>query len=505
MYTLLWTSPLGDVFSTVLDLQDPARKDGLEPTVVPIPRADAWTGSYLTDQPYKYGWAAAPGLDAEDQYNWSKGLRLTGDLKQTIYADDNPTWSKYTLQMDYTDKTLKEINLESRIVDGKIVPNYIYGPADLATGKLGNPLGAIGDLFVTVGTNPLDGNHPYVLNALERAELAMGLSPGDLVPPSVGDVKKPNPVDPGLTVKHTYKEIYIVDKIEVTTEAELDPFFYWMDDGDAAWFDRLVESKAQVKVYYKGLSGPAGDKTFTPKELQEKNDIWYNTLFGTDYADTVSGSEFWTTKVPFAVEGINKSSPKPGPDSPLSKNKNPQITISYRGAKAYIRTLVYTRPTTLTVTSLVGDIEIDMRKRDNDVGATDAFALDKMVEAVVTFTAFADTSIPAYLPVHISLTQGADTVNEDFVKPAGAYSVKGATGMIGPLGDGPPDVNSEAEYYSNNFVDVSSNVKNNGKSTAVRFYYASPDYSTTGNSVEVGSRRVAFQLPITWKNIQETP
>jgi len=527
-YDLTWISTdYVEPFTVTLDLQDPkskAYKDAVKaagggtpdfsdlPTVIPIARAAKWTDlpDPTLDQTYVFG-------SVVDLFNWSKGLSLTanpGHQGQKIYVDDYPKLDYYTLKAEYEPKVSRKLGGQKYFplgpdTDWRIVVDYDYAPTDT---KQEYPIGATGGLFVTVGTNPLTAKHPYVLAALKGSSVSDDPATWPYKAPEAYDLsdihsittadlsrKVENTIDPGLTVWDMYEEIYIVSKIDVTTKVALKPFFYWEDDSPEAWFDRLVAADGEITVSYKGYKGPApSTKKFTPKQLQELNTVWYNTPFEEDYPGQL------LSKVPFAVKGIVETSPT---SATHAKNREPQIKINYRGVYSFIDTPVYTRLVDLTVRPANGDsISVAMRPQDNDGGATNSVWFDTQVVAVARFTAASlpADQVPVELTVTLSPEDGSDLVAEEFRPTGASYSPKGSTGMVGKNGEGNPadeDV-SQAEYYSNNYRDVSSNYKNNGKTTAVRFFYASPDLSEK-DGVEVGSRRAGYQLPVTWSNIPQ--
>jgi hypothetical protein len=347
-----------------------------------------------------------------------------------------------------------------------------------------NPTSATGELLITIGKNPLDADHPYVLDALKGAGT---LAAPDYYAPDATDLKyntygtKAVTTDPGLTIRHTYEELYIVRSINVTTDAELDYFFYWMDDDADSWLTRLEKSKARVTVNY---SGGAAPKEKSVKEWAELNAIWLNPIFDPD-----GGTVIDPDAVPFAVKGVMESSPSR--TLAHGRNRDPKITISYRGAYYYIDTPVYTRLTNFEVTPVDGgeSIAVDMRPRDNDVGAKDAIWFGKQVTAVATFQAYSDTEKTAPWPVTMSAEDGADIVTATALLPAGA-TADGAKGA--PL---------EADKYSNNFGDISTNTRNNNRETAVTFVYTSPDELASPN-IQVGPRTMRARVTVAWTNIQ---
>jgi hypothetical protein len=347
-----------------------------------------------------------------------------------------------------------------------------------------NPTSATGELLITIGKNPLDADHPYVLDALKGTGT---LAAPDYYAPDATDLKyntygaKAVTTDPGLTIRHTYDELYIVRSIKVTTDAELDPFFYWMDDDADSWLTRLEKSKAMVEVSY---SGGADPKTKSVKDWAELNAIWLNPIFDPD-----GGTVIDPDAVPFAVKGVQESSPSR--ILAHGRNREPKITISYRGAYDYIDTPVYTRLSAFEVTPLDGgeSIAVDMRPRDNDVGAKNAIWFGKQVNAVATFTAYSDTEKTATWPVTMSAVEGADIVTATALL-TGTATAQGATGMP-----------AEPGKYSNNFADISTNTRNNNRETAVTFVYTSPD-KLADTAIAVGPRTMRARVTVAWTNIQ---
>ena len=543
-YDLTWITAYGNPLSPissatqnaqVLDLQDTdsvavkaAGTDTLLlknlPTVVPIMRAAVWTDIETSDPRYVYD-------SVKDVYNWSKGLRFTTkDYNQKVYVDDNPTLSKYTLEAEYYPVTkekerggkIKPFALD-QTTEWRIVPDYKYRATDTVRA---NPIGATGDLLVTVGTNPLPATDPKVLAALvgtgsiaspQYKAPTSGLSPGN--------VRKDNPIDPGLTIRHTYEDVYIVESIKVTTELELEPFYYWQEDTAAAWLERLVAAKGKITVNYKGLTGTPAPKEFTPQQLSEQNRVWYNTLFGTDYPtndidSSLTPDDAMKSKEPFAVMAIQESDPT---HRAHAKNRDPMITIKYRGAPAYIETPVLTRLAEFTIDPLTGDEvgKILYMGRDNDVGNTNAlwFGASK-VKGYVAYTAYSDPEYKKGFEVYMSPVPGADLVDKATYRPSVTFDALGTTGMVGAKGAGDPGDVSQAEYYSNNYYDLTHNTKNNGKAVSVRFYYAAPDCNDTtvctwafanwavtpaaqtwADRAGVATRRMGAQVQVTFENI----
>jgi hypothetical protein len=458
-YTLLWYSKDADkVFTEIIKLDTKGK------TVVPIARAETWTQLDPPDTYPVYG-------DDDPSLAWSRGLRLVGDLDAKIYVDDYPDFSKYRMQAEYIDAYVREIDLTPE-TEWAILP--FYDPTSTPV----NPKSAVGDLYITIGTNPLTATHPYVVDAFSKSSTS-ALSTGK--------------IDPGLTIRQPYAEIYVVKEITTNvTAAEIEDFFYWMPDSEAAWTKRLIDSKAEITVTYTGDN--PGPKTKTVEQWAELNKVWYNHIF-----TPVTGAPATLVyEDPFAVQGVTKTSPT---GLPLGRNRNPQIKISYRGAYAYITMPVYTRPTSFVVTPKSGDpsIAVDMRPRDNDVGAMNAKAFDSLVDAIVTFQAYYDTTVTTTLAVKFDDDGGSAPY-------AAAYVTSPPTGMTATGADGAPglaDSGAKAKLYSSNFGDASENPRNNGRSTSVRFVYASPDFSNTAGDVQVGTRILRGTVTVDWSNITQ--
>jgi len=482
-YTLLWYSSEADkVFTAVLDLKEPVANGGPGAngkTVKPISRAATWTDKTTANTYNTYG-------SDDTTLAWSRGLRLVGDLDAKIYVDDYPDFSKYRLQAEYVGTTantggeVKEIDLTPE-TDWMILPKYDSGSTPAT------PKNATGDLLITIGSNPLATSHPYVQTAYTR-------SGGTAYTPSGASSPK---VDPGLTIRQPYAEIWVVKEITTSvTAADLPDFFYWMTDDTPYWTKALIDSDATITVTYTGDN--PGPKTKTVKQWKELNDVWYNKIF----VLTGAGATL-QTEPPFAVQGITDTAPlaSDGSITPLGRNRNPRIKLSYRGAYAYVTIPVYTRPTGLAVTAKSGDpsVPVDMRPRDNDVGAMNAKAFDSLVDAVVTFQAYYDSSVTTTLTVKFD---DAGAVSGKY--PA-AYVTTAPAGITPTGADGAPGAansNAKAKLYSNNFGDLSENSRNNGRQTAVRFVYTSPDYSATSGVVQVGSRTLRGTVQVDWSNIQ---
>jgi len=262
-----------------------------------------------------------------------------------------------------------------------------------------------------------------------------------------------------------------------------------MGDTEQDWTDRLIDSGATLTVTYTGDN--PGPKTKKIEEWAELNKVWANHIFASSSLGPTAAEK------PFLVQGVTQTDGQ-NPKTPLGRNRNPRIKISYRGAYAYIQMPVYTRPTAFVVTAKNGDpsVAVDMRPSDNDVGAMNAKAFDSLVDAKVTFSAYYDSTVTTELTVKFDSAGGAPYAAAYVTSPPPGVTATGADGAPGT-----PGSNAKAKLYSNNFGDASENARNNGRQTAVRFVYASPDYSATGNGVEVGTRTLRGTVQVDWSNI----
>jgi len=430
-YTLLWYSAEADkVFTDIIDLSYSSKTSPRLPTVWPVSRAVTWTElDESDDRGYTYNGTTYG-------YVWSRGLNLTGPLDESVYVDDYPILSKYRLQAEYptdTDEVKKEIDLVPE-TEWRILPKYNS-----------DRTAATGDLLITVGRNPLASDHPYVKDALSKA----------------GGKTAYAWTDPALTASHPYKEVYIVQKIDVTN-TDFGDFFYWEDDTPAAWLGRLAE--ANVTVTYSGEG--TNTRTKTVEELWELNTVWANRVLWPARGDAA----------PFAIRGIVQSSPDKA--TVHSKNRNPQVTLSYRGAYYYLNVPVLTRLQSFVVEPADGGefVGVDMRPTDNDVGAMNAAKFDKLVKATATYIAFSDPDKVG--TVTTTFKTGAD--NDTTGAPAKA----------------------DAKKHTNNFGTPSTNPRNNGRQVAVVFYYASPDLPDD-DIANIGQRRMSSRVTVEWSHIQQ--
>jgi len=352
------------------------------PDVLPIARAQSWTNTQNKDG-FLY--------PDSDNYLWAQGLRLIGDLDQKLYVDDYPKFANYRLQAEYSDGAVKEVPLRAD-TSWEIRPRYNNGPD-----KTG-----MGDLLLTIGKNPLivyenDGTtikskqHPYVQAALDSIKFSDGTGGGTADNVLTGAPTATLTFDAGITMKHPYEEVWHVRSVKLVDEPGLDyfKFFYWDDDGAKAWTDRLIAKDASIVVTYTNDA----TKTFKVDAATRMNDVWYNEVPG--FAEVGKYT-------PFAVKGVQASSPASATypnGSPHARNRDPRVTLYYRGATYDFQVPVYTRLQGITAARKDGAdaTEIDMRFRDNDVGGTTATSFAGLLNVTADFTAYMNSDLHADL------------------------------------------------------------------------------------------------------------
>ena len=477
-------------------------------SVEPITRSDTWTDVELNSDTWLYK-DVTPDTEG-NLFAWSKGLRLVGDLEQKIYVDDYPTFANYKLQAEYIKGKVKEIPLKPE-TDWKIRPNYENGRD--TTGS--------GDLFVTIGKNAVitgreDAKsklHPYAQAAYDYygttatvtgdstdytvvfPDLIAAGSPGEGLPDLPGRT-----VDPGLTVKHPYEAIWHVKSIKLVEDPGLDPYFYWESDAGTDWVKKLVKKGAEIEVTY--TEGAPATKKFTVEAATQMNAVWVNHAPGQT-----------TIEIPFGVKGIQASS-LPTTAYPLglphARNRDPKITVYYRGQETTLAVPVYTRLMGIEAQFDGDNIPVDMKMTDNDRGAMDATAFSKKIKVVATFQAFSDpdktapytlsfdpdffveTTANQGVPVDFSTYSGDDDPEDLAVSYSMNFGVhKEFDWTIPPAGDWSTDGTKQGWGQCNN-------PRNNGREVAVVIYYKPPVVPAAGVA-NTSARNT--RVPVLWNNI----
>jgi len=449
-YTLMYQTS-GRTFTDVLEI----------PSVIPVTRAKDWKIGSDPNNGFKYP-------DNWDQF-WSQGLELTGPLTDNVYVDDYPDLAALKLQAEYADGSKLNVPLATDAV-WEIKPSYDDGTK---TDKA-----YPGDLWVAVGDNTLDATHPYVTDAIKKAK---DPATGNKSSGFAASIHSPQGINPKLTASHKYLEVYHVKAIELTPgDPGFDPFFYWSDDTNTAWVDRLIAKDAGIKVTY--INDVT--KEFTVKKAVEMNAVWKNTL-GTTIVPGVD--------LPFGVDGIGKTS-----GQAHDKNKTPKITINYRGAYTQLKVPVYTKFTGITVTAKDGGaITLDMHNlsQDNDKDGMNATAFSKLIEVKASFTAYSDATLAAAeLPLNFVEKYCASAKITD----TGTVASSVTAGV--PTDPTKPEWKAEATAYSMNFGWLRGytwpgtvNAKNNGKTQNVRVYYKPPTVGTINPGVKNNRVTVGFE------------
>jgi len=441
----------------------------------------------------------------------SNGMQLTGlDTRKVtkMYVDDKPDFGGITVEADYRKRakdgdfageyaTLgvakrKTIPLALDKVDWKVVPYY----------NNGNETGE-GGVYVTLGRNTLNTNDALITGGNRDQN-----NEPHVVTPFPDSGWK---LDYGVANISPIDEMWHVTKLELEKEPELDPFFYWQEDGSIDWYKR-VRDTARLKVTYSNN----GTKSFSIPEAVYQNTVWLNGGLNTNldlYGDGTSssstssvygfdnggmytfhddpytgvpvigpseglpGNQLATWK-PFGMEGILLTARKQGvKDSNLyyTKITKPQITFYYRGVRCSLDKPVFTNFMRVDVEVLAGgeQITVDMSRRDNDFYGMSATEFAKLIKVSAVYQAVG-TDLEQAFPLKFK----ADFVKDDDDAAAGGIDRLTPNTFL-------PNYNDDAwqYYYSMNFGlralkddvswGVASQVKTNG-TKAVKIYYANP-------------------------------
>ena len=473
------------------------------PLVVPISRSETWTEITKDISPTESSdtWVYKDVLN-DDEGNllaWSKGLRLVGDLTQKIYVDDYPTLGKYQLQAEYVNGKVKDIPLKPE-TDWKIRPLY-----DNGRDKTGR-----GDLLVTIGKNAVITHdesdigdlHPYAKKAIEEWNGGDNVTISSVVytfafPTASTLAALPGKtVDPGLTVKHPYEEIWHVKSIKLVEDPGLDYYFYWESDESEDWVARLIEHGAEIEVTY--TEGAPATKKFSVEAATQMNPVWYNPAPG-------------ETKIekPFSVKGIQASSlpTTTYPNGlPHGRNRDPKVTVYYRGQTDTLPVPVYTRLMGIEAQFDGDNIPVDMKMTDNDRGAMDATAFSKKIKVVATFSAFSDPDKTA--PYTLSFDPELfleGTANQgvpvNFTDDPYSDGEKAARAVSYSMNFG---VQNRFIWTTKEWADPNegwgqcNNPRNNGREVAVVVYYKPPVVPDAGVT-NTSARNT--RVPVLWNNI----
>jgi hypothetical protein len=485
---------------------------------------------------------------------WDLGVDFNGPLGDEVYVDDYPKFSQYTLQAAYADGAQLDIKVTPDIPwEIKPLITNADGPGQLVMAIASNPL--------TVGVQSLAAAHTYV----QRAFAATVGTAKELVWPKAGtpgvsasqDLFGPDNngrgADPAIIKAKGIATVHIVKEKGITlvaedgttpiTFADLDPYFYWMDDSSDAWEKKLIDKGAKIKIEYTG----GEPRTFTVKEALDMNAVWHNLNPGTKI----------TTYIPFGVKGIGETGNKQAnSNKPIAfaSNRTPEITINYRGAEQKLKMPVYNRYGGVTPEPIDGNqITVNMKLRDNDVAGMNATEFSKKVLVTASFTASSDATLEAkkvtlkfdetlYDNITYTLTSaplvGNDAGDEkylyysmNFGKPAWfdkAYVnldgtigrwiddwdglTAGAATTI-PAGEGPVGTAPVYEPYKTlganslslatlNGIDAYGDCNNparNGRESNIRFIYKPPVADYWGNTVSASAR--GTNLRVAWEGI----
>jgi len=244
-------------------------KGGIDaPKIVPLARVDGtWFDS-------------AVGINSKYYKVYSaQGVQLTGSTKmktKSIFVDGRPDFSDLTCEAHYMDGREVPVPLQADTIKWQILPRYDSGDKEI-TGT--------GYLEVTIG---------YYL------------------PPN-----RTMPASFGVSDYAVYEEVFHVVSIDVTLppEEEMPKFFYWEDDGVAAWVDRFAGTNTTIKVNYSSGADPSYREIKIQDAINENKVYWNDNPEGPgnpdngspwdeSYPSVIYDGRDINYLVPFAIMGI---------------------------------------------------------------------------------------------------------------------------------------------------------------------------------------------------------
>jgi len=437
-----------------------------QPDIIPLKRSDT---RIITGDP-KYGtytFYSAEGLQMTYIRTWNQ---------KNVYVDGKPDFNGLICDANYTDGYTLPIDPSSDIVRWQILPWY-DNPVDpdQETGT--------GALALTVGYYEERDRNGSLVNLY-----------------------------PGVTVFATYEEVYHVTKIEVENlqQEDIPAYFYWQDDGNKAWVERLAETKASIKVTYSNKV----EKNFSIQDLIYENKVYWN-----DNTVVVDG-----TYVPFGIGGI-KDTMNSVNDKKLTagwpKFTKPQITLYYRGRKAWIDVPIYDTikrvEATWDMDKWSERITVNMQQAiDNDMrlGGSAAW-LANLLTVTAYFTASSDKTLEA--PFVLKFEQASDLTDAALGKQFDGNSLKWADDVIDNKLKVLEDYYGGPEVYTMDFGVFGAttaagwgqcNDAANGKNKNITIYYDPGLVNPTANAgtgirdlVPGQQKVVKFKVPVTWEKV----
>jgi len=330
---------------------------------------------------------ASRGYDLVTDHSGSYeiGLHVTGyeDMaKRAYYVDEDiADFSGLRMEADYVyydqvaDKTYRDrkgINFSD--VTWEIVPDYDSGWGRNDDGSSRGFLNiTAGDFLGWAGS--LSTISSFVPNTTATGE---GLVPS--LPANVNGY--------GITVALPLDKVYTVSGISVNKEGkDLGEYFFWKPNTREAWVDRLDDAILTVD-YYGGET-----RTLAIKDLAKNQRIWYN-------ANPSEGgpTEQSQSKIDYDFDVVPVQYPLT-----VKGNKDPKITLYYRGKTCDIPVNVFTKLEGVSVVSKDGsDIVFNpIAKRDNDVdyGLPGSKGLAERLIVTATYSAYNDSSATAEVPL----------------------------------------------------------------------------------------------------------
>ena len=318
------------------------------------------------------------------------GLHLTGytKLKKDAYVDDDEfDLSGLVLEGDYfwynaVTKTFERDRKELNLADTtwRILPSY----------ELNADGSSKGYIYVTVG----EDFYNYMRGA------ANNLFPGTLGAEAWWDR--------GVTTSLKLDTVYIVDKIALKTTPNLEPYFYWQKNTPTAWADRLGDDAKLVVSY----TGGKPDREFYIRDLfydWNKTKIWYNGSpgkggAGYNYEDGPGRLDIAEEEIP-NLTAIYRDFYIVPIQYPLTtkRNKDPGITLYYRGAETFIPVDVYTTLVSVSAVSKTGGDIIfrpgAVRDNDKDNGLPGSGGLAALLNVTATYQAYNNPSAQTTIPL----------------------------------------------------------------------------------------------------------
>jgi len=317
-------------------------------------------------------WGSGP-IPGVDEGLYDLGLHIVGRdrmAKKAYVDDDNFDLSGLEIEADYilpdtTQRDYKKINLAD--TSWRILPSYESN----ADGS------SRGFLYITAGED--------VYGFMNQADYRIAYYGGN---------------NKGVTASVPLDNVYTVTGIDLASPPELEDYFYWQTNTSAKWIERLGDD-AQLVVNY---SGGAPSKKFYIKDLEKNRKIWYNANPGaTGAGDSHTGAGWKYNEhddmLPEALKYIRYDFFIVPIQYPLTvkANKDPGITLYYRGFTKKIPVDVFTTLSSISAVSKSGGEIIHnpgaARDNDKDMGEPGSGGLADLMEVTAIYQAYNNPSV----------------------------------------------------------------------------------------------------------------